>query len=182
MRRVNNVARFLALLMAFAMCFAVLSTATLPLAVALLGSTSADVVLLAFIMTLAVFLMARTCLKGRPFMASIARAGPASASDAINNDQFKVKGQRRLWARPYPVGFRSCRLTTKHGTSENMTTNNSRIDEMLTGVNAIVEPAEGMTRNPVGLLAERAITQLRMWMKRRYHDSVFGTSAYGVVA
>lgn len=120
MKRVKNVARFLALLMAFAMSFAVLATATLPLAAALLGATSAEVIPLAFIMTLAVFLLASTCLQGRPFMASSARAGPALASDALNNDQFMTREKRRQWARKYPTGFRSCRLTTKYDTSKPM--------------------------------------------------------------
>lgn len=120
MKRARNVARFLALLMAFAMFFAVLATATLPLATALLGVVSADVVPLTLIMALAVFLLASTCLQGRPFMASSARAGPALASDALNNDQFMMREKRRQWARKYPTGFRSCRLTTEHGTSKPM--------------------------------------------------------------
>lgn len=120
MKRTKNVVRFLALLMAFAMLFAVLATATLPLAATFLGAASADVVPLAFIMTLAVFLLAGRCLQGRPFVASSARAGPAFASDALNGDQFMMREKRRQWAHKYPSGFRSCRLSAKHGASRPM--------------------------------------------------------------
>lgn len=126
MKSARNLVRFLALLMALAL-FVAASLAATPL-FALVWAV--------------VFLAVCWCgmSPGKEYTASSARAGPASSDDVLSSDQFTLRERRRQWAREYPVGFRSCRITTsKFDRSEPMIQSNPSTSKP-PGTTSLLEP------------------------------------------
>lgn len=176
MRSKRNLVRFLALLMATAMIVAVLLMVAMPYAGAPSGATLAEAIPVVLIVAAFLVVCAWALSKGVAPMAPRARGKPL-ASGVSMGDQVNMKDQRRHWARRYPSGFPSCHLTPKRDASEPVVTKLNPHMKLSTDVPLLAESgSSGMT---TGLLT-RATDQLRVWMKRRYHDSVFGTFAYGV--
>ena len=95
---------------------------------------------------------------------------------------MNMKDQRRHWARRYPTGFRSCRLNHKHDASDPVVTKIDPHMKLSTDVPLLAESAVSACQRGLTMLfgVPPGISQQRSWMKRRFHDSVFGTSAYGV--
>lgn len=179
MRSKRNLARFMALLMATAMIVAVLLMVAMPFADAPPGAMYTVAIPLFLIVAAFAVVCAWALSKDVSPMASNARGAPL-AGDARMDDQVNMKDQRRHWARRYPAGFLSCRMTHKRDASSPVVTKIDPHMKLSTDVPLLAESVISRVRGNMPWGFWGAFTKQRARMKRRYHDSVFGTSAYGV--